>query len=474
MYKQFISSSYKKLSNGEDVLLINEAIRDENNVISKNTKHFLNPQRYYYLTKKEFRNYNQKKEFEPLERLDKIKIFNSNLISDIKNRLGLYDTNPKNVFNNPYIYGADINIEVLAKISYLNKIKDNRFIPLDVGFLDIETDINTDEIIIITVSHNNKIYTTFLKNRMFQIDETSKKMTPFDLDDVKNASSKEFEDLIKEHNLIFEYKVANTEIDMIEWIFEKIHENRTDFIGIWNLSFDIPKILDAIKKAGKLPEDIFSNPTIEKRFRFSWYKKAIAKVNHFSLNWSSLLDAGSTQFLDSLALYSILRKTSGFEASYKLDYILNKNLNRGKLSLGVEENHAIMQTRKFKDYIIYNQFDVIGLFLLELKNNDILNAYKRSDANLITDINFTTIDLKNNLYKYYLENENRIISSKGPVGDITEKYFNNCNCYKNKKDDKNNCIYCDEKIMVKKKGGLVLNPAKINGLGLPFKIAGYK
>ena len=124
MYRQYIHSSYCKTHAG-DVVLVKEALRDKDNNISRNLRVITNPKRSYYITKPEFRNYKQKREMEPLDRLDKITCYNFNLYNDISRRLNLYGVNPRNINNNQYLYGSDINIKNIIKMHYTDNVKGN-------------------------------------------------------------------------------------------------------------------------------------------------------------------------------------------------------------------------------------------------------------------------------------------------------------------------------------------------------------
>ena len=112
-YRQYIHSNYVKNHSG-DAVLVKEKLRLRDGSIENNLRVIRNPKRSYYITKPEFRNYKQKKEAEPLDRLDKITCYNFDLFNDISRRLNLYG-NPRNMHNSPYLYGSDINVKNVIK-----------------------------------------------------------------------------------------------------------------------------------------------------------------------------------------------------------------------------------------------------------------------------------------------------------------------------------------------------------------------
>ena len=47
---------------------------------------------------------------------------------------------------------------------------------------------------------------------------------------------------------------------MLVHLFQLIHKLKLDFIGIWNISFDIPYIYDRLKVLGIDPADVMCHP----------------------------------------------------------------------------------------------------------------------------------------------------------------------------------------------------------------------
>lgn len=56
-------------------------------------------------------------------------------------------------------------------------------------------------------------------------------------------------------------------------LFGSLHKIKPDFVSIWNMVFDIEKILECLEHHNVPPEDIFCAPEVPRRFRRFWWKK---------------------------------------------------------------------------------------------------------------------------------------------------------------------------------------------------------
>ena len=82
-----------------------------------------------------------------------------------------------------------------------------------------------------------------------------------------------------------------------------------------------------------------------------------------------------------MCLYFQIRKGSPLEENYKLDTILNKHIQRGKVGIaeadhldGVDK-HRFMQERYKLEYLVYNLFDCVGVELLDEEIKDIAKTF---------------------------------------------------------------------------------------------------
>ena len=176
------------------------------------------------------------------------------------------------------------------------------------------------------------------------------------------------------------------------------------------MNYDIPYIINRLKVHNENITKIFAHPDVPDKYKYVRYSEDKSRVDHFTLKWHWLHCTGYSQFIDSMGLYSQCRKTSKFRTSYKLDDVLKDDIDTGKLYLDNEESHFIMQTKRFKDYILYNMFDVIGLQLLEWKNNDITQMIIYSGVTPVSKFVYRTIYLTNKFY-FQLLKKGLVISS---------------------------------------------------------------
>ena len=214
-------------------------------------------------------------------------------------------------------------------------------------------------------------------------------------------------------------------MELIRSFMNQLHENETDFIGIWNLPFDIEVIIKTCEKFNVDPKDIFTHPSLKDYKSFYFHKEDFAHNNkHFSERWSYVSSPSHTKFVDSLCLYSLLRIVKTKEASYKLDHILEKNkISDGKLKfshieslddlIGSADWHREMQDKHIYEYIVYNIFDSVSLQVLEWVNTDIMTMTTLLENSLIQSLNKQTILSKDSFYFKTLE-IGKVISSSPP------------------------------------------------------------
>ena len=159
--------------------------------------------------------------------------------------------------------GADISIESLIKMHYMNTFEID--IPPTYGFLDIETSIDTDEIMLISYIANGTVYLCVLDHFLYREEtDTNGNINRIKVSEVEmnnyllkslgdytsklNPSKKIPQNLISTmKGLKYELKVFTNEIELIAWTFKNIHHEQVDMIGIWNMGYDIPYILDRLK-----------------------------------------------------------------------------------------------------------------------------------------------------------------------------------------------------------------------------------
>lgn len=375
-----------------------------------------------WLTKEAFRTYKEKKEFEDLEHLDKILATQSDIDDVVANHLGVgYLANKRDyIKNSPYVYGYDITSTSLIKFTSLKR---NNFVqsPYTVASFDIETDPNTDEILLATVAFENKVFTAILKKFVKNITN---------LDYRLKEAVKYY--LPQYENLEVVYKVCDNEVELIETIFQHANKLMPDFLTIWNMDFDIPKVLSRLKKYNANPIDVICDKTIPRELRICRYKQGIKKkvtasgvvkpINP-SLQWHTLLSTTSFYVIDAMCTYRQLRMSKQEEPSYSLDYILQKELKSQKLKFKEADQykgvnwHLFMQENYPIEYIVYNIYDCLGILELDNKTKDLTSTLPSfASISDFSRFNSNPKKIVDALFLFGL-NKGRVIGTVGKVDD---------------------------------------------------------
>ena len=440
---------------GEDAVVVSELIKYDDGTVKPSLRVFNNPKRPFWFTKPEFQNHKYKKEFERKERLDEFQVHNHELDKEVFRAVNGFAPNDRltygqkvKLYQNPYIYGANIDIQALIADKYRRDLEKHTQIPIPptIGTLDIETSVRNDgtygRIEIITYTHENESYTAILKECMSETTEDGRR--DFSVSDVEELASQTIEPLIErligsakgvdkivsKFPMKREYFVGTYPIDLVRWIFSKINERKTSFIGIWNLDFDLPKILSCIEEAGLRPEDIFSPSTLDRRFRHFRYAQDTRKVQHPTNKWHVVHATSNSRFIDAMCLYSYIRTADGKEITYALDAIMKKHGLEGKFHWNLpklgkatkgKEWHLRMQQYYFKHYIVYNLGDTTPFQILEWVTQDIPMMLMLSEITPLAKFPKQTVRATNTMYSEW-KDRGWIIASvlENPVEDGDE------------------------------------------------------
>lgn len=339
------------------------------------TKQIINFERPFWVTKKGFRKYKEKKEFEQEDRLQKYMTRQSNLVPSIKKAIFAPGNTLREVCANPYIFGADITSTAIVKEAYMRKFpgltSENTL-----AVLDIETDVvhGTEDPILVSITFGGKAVmcaTSLYTNDIPNFEEEMKKYYKKRIKDVPEIDAR---------NIDLEVYACATPLEAIERCMAKAHEWQPDFLTCWNIDFDVPRIIECIEKYNGSVNDIFSDPSVPKEFRNAWYQKGQAKKVtasgkeeplHWTDMWHTMHCPASFYMIDQACLFRKVRMAKGREASYALDSILKKYTNISKLknekadSMSGLEWHRYMQSREKLEYGVYNIVDCAACEVLD-------------------------------------------------------------------------------------------------------------
>lgn len=455
VYRHWMSSWHLRQSTA-NVLGVKEKleiIQDDGTTEWRDNLRLLHdPVRPFWTTKPEYRDHLFKKEFEDLLHLDVHYCNDSQLEVAVSEALGIpLGFRPpvlRQLCASPYVYGADIDTQTIIRQMYNKNIPAGHLPKSTIGGLDIEAEpvamiSKTGRINLITFIHEDQIYTTALREfcRIWNTKQTDHR--PAIEEDCIRVIMDMIGVLITDNNFHLHFRILDTEIDMIKWIWSKVHQHKTDYIGIWNEGYDLPKILERIEAAGCSPADVLSHPAIPVPYRFAKFTEDQSTIiQHFTDKWHWFSYAGYSQFMDAMCLYARLRKVSGRESSYALDEIANKEIKKKKLHFDAITNHWYIQQYRFLEYIAYNINDVILMILMEHQNNDMSTAANLSGSSTIEHFNRQTVMVRDGAYNYG-RHLGRIPASAGPSMLST----------------------FDQ--LLPKAGGAVLPPNKAVGVGIP-------
>lgn len=398
-----------------------------------------NPEVAVYVTKPQFRTNTIKKECEDKSKCDLYRTtllrMNDTLYNAINNPgrfRPIYGyIQPKKLLSNPYVYGADIDYGVRLKFAY-NKANGNRNPKsYNVGHLDIETDVNgSNQIILITfMNGDGRTYVGILKE--FYKDHTFDEAIA-----LWKKTEREFRSKLEPKKVGPMYdkmpaidlhlQLFDKELDLIKWVFDRIHECKPDFCTIWNIAYDIPYILERLQFRGADPCDVMCHPDVPKQWRYcQFHLDKGKKDSHITDLWSWLHCTDYTCFIDAMCLYGRLRKAKGRDSSYKLNDIGAKEIGAGKLEFGDGEGHSSMQENHPVEYTVYNIVDVLILRVMEEKNKDVFNMVMLSDVSTLDEFHHESVKLKNSFYAY-LDGIGKIPGSVGdPLVHPWDKYIHN-------------------------------------------------
>jgi hypothetical protein len=366
-----------------DLHLVKETVHFKDGTTKPNVRLRKDFKRPFWVTKKGYRTHKDKKEWELLERLDRFETSQSELNFSIGKALGMAGMrgDPRVLKRSPYLYGSDILSTCVLKKSYMDKFPTLNT-PYSVACFDIEADVveGENDIIMATLSYKNRVVTAIQKRFLgTTVDAIEKLRRKFD---------HYIGDVYADRKIEWEVIVVDRAVDVILECFKKAHEWKPDFVAIWNIAYDMKKMLECLEKAGYRPEDVFSDPVVPPMYRHFNFKMgsnkkvmASGKISPIppQAQWHVVYCPASFYFVDAMCVYWNLRSQKGKDPSYSLDAILRKTFKDKIRKLKFEEAshlrgidwHQFMQKQYKLEYVIYNVFDCVSMELLDEQTKDI-------------------------------------------------------------------------------------------------------
>lgn len=340
-----------------------------------------NHKRPFYVTKKGAQNHKSKKEFELMDNLIRFDSTQCKLKDAVASALNMQWSRGtmRDLQASPYLYGTDITSTALLKQSYQDRYPDT-ITPFKIACFDTETDVlhGTNEIVMATISFKERVFTVVKKSFVAGYSNVIERL--------QVLAQLYLGEVIAARNITMEFMLVDTEIDIVRATIGKAHEWKPDFLAIWNILFDMDKMITACEKAKVHPADIFNDPQLPRQYRHFEFKIGAAKkvtASGKTMNfkpaqrWHTVFSPASFYLVDAMCAYRQVRQGSAEEPSYALDNILKKHLKRGKLKFTQADQysglewHKVMQEKHPLEYVIYNQFDCISMEMLDEKTLDL-------------------------------------------------------------------------------------------------------
>lgn len=371
----------------EDTHYIKETIHYDDKTLKDNIRLLTNYRRPFWVTKPHYQNHKQKKESELLEKVNQYTSTDSELGRNIASRLGSkYNgiTSLRDVVDSPFLYGADVKAATVIKKLYMDKYP-YAISPYTLATLDIETNVETDLITMVSLVMKDKVHTVVTKQYLLDGN-----VNPKDLDKQVDYLYNKYVPECEIKNAVKRtLTVVNTEMDLVYDVFAKAHLWQPDILAVWNIEFDIPRMVDVCHKYRVDPADVFSDPNIPKNLRHFTYKQGMKqhvtesgkfKPINPEEQWHSVITPASFYIIDAMSGHRYVRvggKTT--PGGYSLDNILLQELGSKLQKLKFEtetkykgvEWHLYMTKNKPLEYIVYNMWDCMSMIELDKKTKDL-------------------------------------------------------------------------------------------------------
>ena len=411
------------------------------------------PRMPIYFEKEKFRNHSYNKNYAPLNTLEKEVVKYKDIPFVIANDIGeegrTYLQNQmkngnynaiREMFLYPYVFGADYDVATWYRIQWLLNFDNDLPKKLKKGFLDIEVDglevggmptprnCPVNAVTLIDDSANT-VYTFLLMYRKFKpkyekVDYEKKLISEDQIEAEKKreemyAHMHSEQKFLSEHTELLDKKLHEMfddsygslnynfyyyedEKKMLVHLFQLINQLKLDIIGIWNMSFDIPYLMQRMDTLGLDPCAIISHPDFPSKECFF---KADERNHDIKNKHDNFYCTSYTTYYDQMELYASIRKSKQELRSYRLTVIAQIELKDSKLDYSDNADIKTLPYVDFEKFVIYNIKDVLLQMGIERRTSDFDALYSKSylNATAYPSVFSQTVVLRNVQYKYFLE-----------------------------------------------------------------------
>ena len=297
------------------------------------------------------------------------------------------------------VFGSDIPINDFYRMRFAEQYK-NTETPVSRAYLDIEVDVklsptdfptngNCPINAISYFEHDTKRLFTFLLNQKDVNPKSNEFCTTVD----NREFNEEFKGFLNEtlgsekvkdfklENIQTKVLTYNDELTLLKDLFGYINYTKPDFLMVWNMSFDIPFIINRILALGGNPKDIMCIHDISPLYENCNY---IVDSDHedFSTKGDYADITSYTVYLDQLIQFASRRRGGAQYRSYSLDYIGNEMAGVQKLHYeNIAANVMELPYNDYRTFVKYNMMDVLVQYCIEFKADDILYVFDKALLN---------------------------------------------------------------------------------------------
>jgi hypothetical protein len=430
---------------GQDLHFVKEVQVMEDKSVRPNMRIIPEFERPIWVTKPQFRTHTDKKEYEKLTKLDMHMVTQSKLRNKVALLTGRSHSQAQlsELLASPFVYAGDVPSVTLLNRELYRKKRNPEVadVPYKVGAFDTETDVlyGTGEIIIGSMTIWPEVHLVIrsdwlgydnsdLDDRIRRV--MNEKLKPV-LDNFFEKIKVKYADRYPVTEMKLSYEIVPDEISIVEKSFKWFHERKPDWMAIWNIDFDITKIMEACARADVDPKQILCDPGFPYEYRICRYKRgqtfkvaASGKGKPVSPHdqWHVLFLTASFYAIDSMSAYRLMRLGEQEERSYSLDAILEKEfgpilqkLKHAPADMYVKEKwHQVMQRDYKFEYLAYAAMDTIAMCLLDAKTRDLSHRFPAmADITDFSQANSQPKRLRDAFFEFALDEHQHVIGSVG-------------------------------------------------------------
>lgn len=405
---------------------------------------------YEYYIAKEGISFDHNQLFTEIENVEKVSCVYRELEKDIAERTnnleyfydnlrqGNYMAN-RRLHTHPSVFLSDMQIEDHYRFRFNLLYGEPDISNITKSYLDIEADTIDMEgdfpelgecpinAVTIIDGTSNKVYTLLLRNEsnplIKEFENELKMNNKFFIDLINTITDtvggKKNMIRYKLDKLDFGIYFFDDELDLINNIFNIVNRTKPDFLLAWNMAFDVPYIIERLKKLGVNPESVMSHPDFD--IKEAYYHIDSRNENELAERGDYARISSYTVYLDQMIHFASRRKGQSAFKSHRLDYIGQVIAKVKKLDF----SHITTDISKFpyldyKLFVMYNIIDTIVQKCIEIKTDDIGFVFGKANMNFTRydKCHRNTIYLKNRgvgeFYKngYIMGNNTNLDNSK--------------------------------------------------------------